>query len=81
MPYIRKNRRKHISEGDVPRNPGELNYQITHAINNYLQTWSNLDYIGINEAIGVLECVKQEFYRRIAVPYENQKIEENGDVY
>jgi len=29
---------------------------------------------------GVLENVKQEFYRRLATPYENQKIEENGDV-
>jgi len=30
--------------------------------------------------MGVLECVKQEFYRRRAVPYEEEKIEENGDI-
>jgi hypothetical protein len=25
--------------------------------------------------------VKQEFYRRVAMPYEDSKIAENGDVY
>jgi len=30
---------------------------------------------------GVLECAKLELYRRIAAPYEDTKIEENGDVY
>lgn len=38
-------------------------------------------YDSLNAVIGVLECAKQEFYRRAAVPYENQKITENGDVY
>jgi hypothetical protein len=40
-----------------------------------------LSYKSINDVIGVLECVKQEFYRRIAVPYEDKKIEQNGDIY
>ena len=30
--------------------------------------------------MGVLECCKLEFYRRVAAPYEDIKIEENGDV-
>jgi hypothetical protein len=30
---------------------------------------------------GALECCKLEFYRRVAVPYEDQKIKSNGDVY
>jgi len=42
------------------------------AVNNYA------DY---NEVMGVLECVKQELYRRLIVPYENKKKEENGDVF
>jgi hypothetical protein len=29
---------------------------------------------------GVLENVKQEFYRRIATAYEEKKIIENGDI-
>lgn len=40
-----------------------------------------LSYADINEAIGALECAKLELYRRIAVPYENRKLAENGDVY
>jgi hypothetical protein len=29
---------------------------------------------------GVLENIKQEFYRRVAVPYEEEKIVKNGDI-
>ncbi len=29
---------------------------------------------------GVLENVKQEFYRRVGEPYEDKKIRENGDI-
>ena len=29
---------------------------------------------------GVLENIKQEFYRRVALPYEEKKIIENGDI-
>ena len=38
-------------------------------------------YHAYNEIIGVLECVKQEFYRRMVAPYEDKKCEENGDVF
>jgi hypothetical protein len=40
-----------------------------------------LRYAHLNEVIGALECAKLELYRRIAVPYEDQKITESGDVY
>ena len=30
--------------------------------------------------IGALECCKQEYYRAVVGPYEDIKIEENGDV-
>lgn len=33
------------------------------------------------DALGALECCKLEFYRRVAVPYEDGKIKTNGDVY
>ena len=29
---------------------------------------------------GVLENIKQEFYRRVGEPYEDKKIRENGDI-
>lgn len=30
---------------------------------------------------GVVRCCQMELYRRVAVPYEEKKIVENGDVY
>ena len=60
--------------------PGELNYQVTYLLNDYLEG-QGLSYRSINEVIGVLECAKLEMYRRIAAPYENKKLKENGDVY
>jgi hypothetical protein len=38
-------------------------------------------YQTFNDALGALEGAKQEFYRRVVVPYEEQKRFENGDVY
>ena len=79
MPYIpHKDRAPTLREG--PINAGEFNYFITCAIDNYLAT-EGLHYETINTIIGALECAKMEMYRRIAVPYEDIKIAENGDVY
>ena len=40
-----------------------------------------LDYAALAEAVGVIETAKLELYRRVAAPYEDDKIVENGDVY
>ena len=55
---------------------GELNYVVTKILKGVYA----LRYFHINKAVGVLECVKLEFYRRVAVPYEDLKIKESGDV-
>jgi len=55
---------------------GEVNYVITKMLKQVYP----LRYFNINRAMGVLECVKQEFYRRVAAPYEDKKIREAGDV-
>jgi hypothetical protein len=55
---------------------GELNYVVT----KILKAVYPLRYYHVNKAIGVLECVKLEFYRRVAAPYEDTKIKESGDV-
>lgn len=60
--------------------PGKLNFQITVTIRNYIQG-NGLSYRTINDVLGALEGAKQEFYRRIAAPYEDKKIVANGDVY
>jgi hypothetical protein len=79
MPYIDKSRRARFnSRADVPRTPGELNYVITKTIMEY---YNGGGYQQINDILGALEGAKLEFYRRVAAPYEDTKIEENGDVY
>ena len=80
MPYISQARRKILSEGFVhPATAGELNYKLTQVCLEYCRY--NLGYAGINDVVGALECTKLEFYRRLAAPYEDQKIIQNGDVY
>ena len=81
MPYILVKRRDDIvNAGDLPGNAGELNYKLTRICLEYLHTHS-LKYSTINDIVGALEGAKLEFYRRVASPYEDKKIKENGDVY
>lgn len=84
MPYIKKDDRNRICTADFYEDevntPGELNYLITTFLIDYVKK-KGLSYTTINEVVGVLDCAKAEFYRRVAVPYENEKIAENGDVY
>ena len=81
MPYIKQSEKDTLllEVSRIPDNAGELNYIITDLIQNYYNIHGGR-YQQINDVIGVLESAKLEFYRRIAIPYENQKISENGDV-
>lgn len=88
MPYIQKNRRDiayKTQEGLFVKaswitNPGELNYVISMMCDDYLRRCGE-SYTNLNEVIGVLECAKLEFYRRVVSPYEDKKIQGNGDIY
>jgi len=62
-----------------PSAKGLLNYAITRLL--IRMDGDITSYSKINDFIGVLECCKLELYRRMAAPYENEKIKENGDVY
>ena len=77
MPYIDKRIRDFATE---PEDVGELNFAITKLCVEYMMR-KGKKYATINDIVGVLECAKQEFYRRVAAPYEDLKCEENGDVY
>ena len=88
MPYIKKELRdcldskikdlvSAIKETGKDNRAGVLNYTISVL----LKQLYDLRYAEINEAVGVLECAKHEYYRRVAAPYEDKKIRENGDVY
>jgi hypothetical protein len=80
MPYIEPKRQVYLDRYPYEaKTPGELNYVITTALVEYLD--GERSYTAYNEIIGVLECAKQEFYRRVVVPYEDIKRSENGDVY
>jgi len=80
MPYIKEDERFPDSCFSECDNVGELNYSFSKIINKYLNE-KGLKYQHINDVIGALECCKLELYRRIAVPYEDVKIKENGDVF
>ena len=81
MPYIDEKARERLKRDDSPKahNPGDLNYLITKMLLNYIED-RGMSYKVINDVIGVLECAKMELYRRHAVPYENAKMAQNGDV-
>lgn len=80
MPYISPARRKELASNARACSSGELNYMFTVLINDYLRRLG-LTYGHCNDIMGALEGAKQEFYRRVVAPYEDQKIKENGDVY
>lgn len=85
MPYIKQTERTAIDKAvaeivKVIYSPGTLNYAITKILLAYTDV-EQRSYITYNEIIGVLECAKQEFYRREIVPYEDEKKKENGDVF
>lgn len=81
MPYIKKEDRPQFTAVETvsPKTAGELNYCITTLVTQYLKQ-ETVSYAKINEVVGVLECAKLELYRRLAAPYEDTKIQENGDV-
>ncbi len=86
MPYIKQEKREEFEKvGKSGHNPrtevaGELNYELTLKCLKYLKIHGT-SYATINNIVGALECCKLELYRRLAAPYEDEKIKENGDVY
>lgn len=88
MPYIKKDLRdkldiklmdlaKTLESCGIENRAGVLNYSISVLLRELFSK----KYSEINEAVGMLDCTKMEFYRRFAAPYEDAKIKENGDVY
>jgi hypothetical protein len=78
MPYVTEQIRDELL-ARMPEAAGELNYEITGLINIYIKE-KGLNYQTINDVLGVLEGAKLELYRRVAAPYEDTKIAQNGDV-
>ena len=91
MPYITKDRRRKLDPlieklsdelrivGDCD-NMGDYNYVVTRLLHNSIRK-DGMCYKYLNNIVGMLECCKAEFLRKVISPYEDKKIEENGDVY
>lgn len=81
MPYIEAAARERLSdETEFAVGAGELNYVLTRLCIQYFHD-NGGRYQQINDVLGALEGCKLEFYRRLAAPYEDKKIIQNGDVY
>ena len=81
MPYIPLARRAVLDAGeDFAADVGELNYQLTKTVLDYLHRRPR-KYEAFNGVIGALEACKQELYRRAVAPYEDEKKIFAGDVY
>ena len=88
MPYIKKEQREKylspieelvsiLNSQSKDSLDGQVNYVITVLMKRVYKPDS---YNTLNSAIGVLESIKQEFYRKVVVPYEEDKERDNGEV-
>ena len=88
MPYIKPSRRQPLDalvadfaqlRDDYGVSEGELNYLLTRLLLEW--TGGVRSYALLCSARGILQDVKDEFYRRVVAPYEDTKREANGDVF
>ena len=83
MPYITKDDRQkfmwieqELENIALDMSAGDLQYLIALAI-KYMDPYN---YQTMNDVMGALAGAQMEFYRRKVAPYEDTKIEANGDV-
>lgn len=92
MPYINQEQRDHLDKdidhivsilnsisGDRGLD-GNVNYIITQIVNRAYNT-PYANYKTLSKGVAAFECAKLEYYRRVMVPYEEEKIRIEGDVY
>lgn len=87
MPYVKKEKRVELDKivnqilalmekiPDEDRD-GCLNYLFTKTLKSLYRP----SYFNYERVMGLLECIQQEFYRRLIAPYEDSKMREHGDV-
>ena len=82
MPYIKQENRpflRGLLDFMDPQDIGELTFCLYVLCKNYIMR-KGLRYETLAAVNGALTNTIQELYRRIAAPYEEEKIQENGDV-
>ncbi|NBU33519.1 hypothetical protein EB118_10325 [bacterium] len=94
MPYIKEDHREHLNDcieqmtkclklrenmnnTEFASILGDINYSFSRILGDLI---GEVSYPKIAMVTGVLENIKQEFYRRVAESYEDKKIIENGDI-
>jgi hypothetical protein len=89
MPYIKSEEREAIDDAALAlaraiagkgNGVGHLNFAITRLLVYWLKK-EKLSYASINAAMGAMDCVSRELYRRVAGSYEDVKRVAHGDVY
>lgn len=87
MPYIAQERRDQLDQL-LPncQSDGEVAYVIARIMEERLfqmtgYDWDGLKYQHLATSTGNLELARFEFERRVVVPYEDLKRQENGEVY
>lgn len=87
MPYIKQEGRpkidalvnpliEHLKSLPMEEQDGSLNYAVTKV----LKSLYPMKYFHLNRALGVLNAINLELYRKVVAPYEDVKIKENGEV-
>lgn len=66
-----------LSDQELLEITGNINYTVSRLCASLM---GKISYSKIAIITGVLENIKQEFYRRASSPYEDRKINENGDI-
>ena len=87
MPYTLEEKRRLVEpllqaledRPELLENEGDLNHYITNVCAIFLKQHL-IKYGNFADIEGVLNHVSKEFYRRLAIPYEDKKIEQNGDL-
>lgn len=88
MPYIKESDRTKLDScidsmieclenEDLSSVLGNINYCFSRVLGGIMKQPS---YNKVAMITGVLENIKQEFYRRVGVSLEEKKIRENGDI-
>lgn len=95
MPYISQDKRNQLDpavdelhrllvnlklDDESTNTEGCINYAVTRLLMQVYGTKDSTSYRCINDALGVLDGISKEFYRKVAVPYEDQKEFDNGPV-
>jgi hypothetical protein len=95
MPYIAQDKRNQLDpivdelhrqlvnlklDDETTNTEGCINYAITRLLMMVYGDKDSTSYRCINDALGVLDGISKEYYRKVAAPYEDQKEFENGQV-